>query len=147
MHTSEAKKTLFAKGVVGCNVSFVPAPFTSDSVNFFEASATRYGIMATDKKLGTRIVYIVLDKNITPGTYYFESNSEIFAYYYHEYENFGWTYYAEKGKLELTSVNFEKSEIDGKFEFTSTNNPDEPNVTVTNGVITLTGTNARRHTT
>ncbi|AUZ47788.1 hypothetical protein [Pseudomonas orientalis] len=146
MHTSKkGQKTIFAKGVVGCNVSFAATPFTSDSVNFYDASATDYSIVAYDGKANPRMVYIRMNKKITPGTYDFKinpENPEVFAYYYHAHENFGWYYHAEEGKFVLKSVDFEKLEIDATFAFTSTNTPDEQPMAVQNGVLTITGPSA-----
>ncbi|WP_300633283.1 DUF6252 family protein [Pseudomonas sp.] len=140
MHASKGKTT-FADGAVSCTLSFTN-PFTSTSVNFFEANATSYGIMAFDADARGHNVVIYLDKDIIPGTYKFSPSSTVSASYCHNHGTFGWTYHADKGTLKLTSVDFDKNQVDGTFEFTSTVTPDGQPVVATEGVFTLTGSNA-----
>ncbi|AZF28235.1 hypothetical protein [Pseudomonas sp. R2-60-08W] len=142
MHTLKTQKRSLAQGVVSCNVSLIAAPFTSDSVDFFDSTATHYGVTAFDRKAGERMFFISLKKTIVPGTYEFKPESDVYGYYYHEHESFGWIYYPEKGEFLLKSVDFEKLEIDATFAFTSTRTPDQQPVTFENGVFTLTGPGA-----
>ncbi|MBI6636137.1 hypothetical protein YA0871_26155 [Pseudomonas paralactis] len=142
MHTAQSHENSLAKGVVGCNVSFIAIPFTSEEIRFFDSSATDYSVTAISRQAGERVVYITLDKNITPGSYDLKTDPQVFAYYYHKHESFGWIYRPEAGTLQLNSVDFEKFEIDATFEFTAINTPDKQPVAITNGVLILTGPDA-----
>ncbi|AZF59740.1 DUF6252 family protein [Pseudomonas sp. R11-23-07] len=138
MYSLTSKKTLFAKGVIGCNISITPLPFTSESVTLQDASATRFVVVGHDRSRG-RAVFIYLDKDISCGTFNIGQGEKVFAYYYHSYTEFGWNYYAESGTFTLSSVDFANSLLEGTFSFNAPGMDGEPEMKITNGVVNLTG--------
>ena len=138
MYSKNSNKTLFAKGVIGCNTSVASPPFTSHSVDLQEASATQFVIVGRDQA-NTRVIFIYIDKNTPPGTYNIGRDEKVFAFYYHRYEDFGWSYYADSGTFNLNSVDFDNIQVDGEFHFNAPGMSGEPEMKVTNGVVKLTG--------
>lgn len=138
MYSLSSNKTLFAKGVIGCKASVTSVPFTSDSVDLQDASATQFLIVGRDKS-SDRVVAIYLNKDISPGTYSIGRNEKVFAYYYHRYEDFGWSYFADSGTFTVVSVDFAKTQFDGTFSFNAPGMEGEPEMKITDGVVTLTG--------
>lgn len=138
MYSLISNKTLFAKGVIGCNASVTPLPFTSDSVDLQDASNTQFVVVGSDKSKD-RVLFIYLNKNISPGTYNIGRDEEVFAYYYHRYSGFGWSYFADSGTFTLLSVDFANSLLDGTFSFNAPGMEGEPEMKITNGVVKLTG--------
>ncbi|AZF38927.1 hypothetical protein C4J88_4173 [Pseudomonas sp. R4-39-08] len=139
MYSLTSNKTLFVKGVIGCNISITPLPFTSESVTLQDASATQFVIVGHDRSWG-RVVLIYLDKDISCGTFNIGRGEKVFAYYYHRYSEFGWNYYAESGTFTLSSVDFANSLLEGTFNFNAPGMEEgEPEMKITNGVVNLTG--------
>ncbi|AZF49253.1 DUF6252 family protein [Pseudomonas sp. R2-7-07] len=139
MYSPTSNKTLFVKGVIGCNISIPPHPFTSESVTLQDAGATRFLIVGHDRSRG-RAVYIYLDKDISCGTFDIGQGKKVFAYYYHSYTEFGWNYYADSGTFTLSRVDFANSLLEGTFNFNAPGmEKGEPEMKITNGVVNLTG--------
>ncbi|UII70386.1 hypothetical protein LVW35_22415 [Pseudomonas sp. HN11] len=140
MPSQTSTPSLLAKGVVGCNVSVTPLPFTSDEVNLLD-TGKRYQIFATTKSRD-RAVLFYIKKNIVPGTYSIgapDSDEDVGAYIFHAYPDSQYNHYAKTGTFNLNSIDFANTEIDATFEFDTDGRPGEPTIKVTNGTVTLSG--------
>ena len=139
MPSQTSTPSLRAKGVVGCNVSFTPLPFTSHQVNLLD-TGDQYLIFATSES-SDRAVLIYVKKDIVPGSYSMgapDGDEDVGAYIFHTYPDGQYNHYAKSGTFILNSVDFAKTQIDATFEFEATGRPDGSTVNVTNGIVRLT---------
>ncbi|WP_314385576.1 hypothetical protein [Pseudomonas brenneri] len=139
MPVKPSLKTNYTQGSVKATVSLDNTPFASESVTLRDLGA-EYSIRA-DMRSHLRYLQFFLDKNITPGTYSFgDGPGEIYAYLYYSHGEFGWSYYADSGTLNIAHVDLGQQLLEATFEFEAPGmEQGDPPVKVSKGKIHLTG--------
>ncbi|MBT9300825.1 hypothetical protein [Pseudomonas sp. TAE6080] len=139
MSVKPSLKTDYAQGFVKATVSLDNRPFTSESVTVND-SGTHYSVRA-DMPSHLQLLLFSLDKNIQPGTHNLGMGpSETVAYFYHYHGEFGWSYYADSGTLNITLVDLGQQLLEATFEFEAPGmEQGDPPVKVSKGKIHLTG--------
>lgn len=137
MHSITPGKVQFANGSISCQVSFITEPFKSE-VTAFTGSGSWYYIYGYSGNT-KRLLSLYLDKDLTEGPHDVGPDKKVSIIYYHDYDSFGWNYRAEEGTFTLNSIDFEKLEIDGTFEFKAPGMEENSEVVVTQGIVKFIG--------
>ncbi|NNA69693.1 hypothetical protein [Pseudomonas gessardii] len=132
-------KTYYAQGSVKAKVSLDSRPFVSEGVTIWSGGS--YSVVRADLQSRLQLLQFNLDNNIQAGTHNLGSGpDETIAYFYHYNGEFGWSYFAETGTLNITDVDLERQLLKATFKFESPGmEPGDPPVKVTEGEIDLTG--------